>query len=381
VFLCLVLAALAISRRRWTGRSTVVAVSLLGLAAAQVGVLRLFPTSGTYPFHWEDLAAVLGVCTVGALLARRAERGEPIFAFFVVWGLGSIAAFLVPSAIGDNWTRLREFVFPLMLLTASLARFRPRKLAIFALSGALAYNLVPYLMLIPYRLDSRPEHARFWAPALSYVQDHEGPNYRLEVVPTAAHWESYWVPRAGVPIARGWYRQIDIADNPVLYRDRLGPAGYRRWLRSVGVKYVLLPTTKLDPVASPREARLLETEAAGLTPVFHSATGTVYELPGAQPLLTGPGRAHLTTLSSASVAGSVSATGRYTLRVHFNSHWTLHAVATCAQLGPNGMTTLVVSRPGTFELTNSDGVGSILSALLPKGPKLCTSRGTRRGGS
>ena len=374
VFLCLVLGALAVSGRRWNRRASVVAAALLAIAGAELAVLRLFPTPGTYPFHWEDLVGVLGVCTVGSLLARRADRGQPILAFFVVWGIGSIVSFLVPSAIGDNWTRLREFVFPLMLLTASLAGFRPRRLAIFALSGALAYNLVPYLMLIPYRLDSRPERSAFWAPALSYVRSHEGANYRVEVVPTAAHWESYWVPRAGVPLARGWYRQLDIADNSVFYKGTLTGARYRHWLRSVGVKYVLLPTTRLDPVSAPAEARLLQSGGAGLSRVFSSPTGTVYELPRASPLLTGPGRALLTTLNNVEVAGTVAVPGRYVLRIHYNPHWEFRAAGACVQAGPNRMTTLVVSRPGSFALAGSDGVSSFLRSLLPDGKRLCSTR-------
>jgi hypothetical protein len=44
-----------------------------------------------------------------------------------------------------------EFVFPLMVLTAALASFRPRVLVAVALAGALAYNITPYLLPIPYR--------------------------------------------------------------------------------------------------------------------------------------------------------------------------------------------------------------------------------------
>ena len=71
------------------------------------------------------------------LLARRARNGAPILAFFALWAAGSIVVSIVGSPIGDNWTRLDEFVFPLMVLTAVLARFRPRALAVAALAVAL----------------------------------------------------------------------------------------------------------------------------------------------------------------------------------------------------------------------------------------------------
>jgi hypothetical protein len=379
VFLCLILLALALSNRHWTGRATVVALALAVIAAGQLLVMHLFPTPGRYPFYWEDLLAVLGVCAVGALLARHAKRGELITAFFVVWGLGSVIAFLVPTPIGDNWTRLREFVFPLMLLTASLARFRPRRLAIFALAGALGYNLVPYLMLIPYRLDSRPEHAAFWAPALAYVRSHGGPNYRVEVVPTAAHWESYWVPRSGVPLARGWYRQLDIGDNPVFYGKPLTPTAYRGWLRSQGIEFVLLPATRLDPVSAPAEATLLRTGRVGLEPVFRSNTGTVYQLPEATPLLTGPGLARLTALTHTTVAGRVGAAGSYLLRVHYNPHWALRGAGVCLRAAAGGMTELVASAPGGFELTQEPGLNSFLGSLIPDDSRSCSQRSQTPG--
>src|SRR5262249_28203169 len=159
---------------------------------------------------------------------------------------------------------------PLMLLTAFLARFRPRRLVALALCGALAYNVVPYLLLIPYRLDGRPEAARFWTPAIGYLQTHAEPGFRVEVVPTAAHWDSYWLAKNGFAIARGWYRQLDLIDNPVLYRKQLDPGSYQRWLRSVAVEYVLLPSTRLDFVAAPQEARLLRSGRSGLDVVFRS---------------------------------------------------------------------------------------------------------------
>jgi hypothetical protein len=221
VFLCLVLFALLLAERRLTARVAGITAALGLIGAAQLAVLRLFPSPGLYPFSWVDLVAVIAVCTTGAVLASGVDRGHVLKAFFIVWGLGSIVAFAASTPIGDNWTRLREFVFPLMLLTATLARFRPRRLAIFALTGALAYNLVPFLMLVPYRLDRRPEHAVFWAPAVAYIRAHSGPNYRVEVVPTAAHWEAYWIPHGGLPLARGWYRQLDVVDNPLLYRSQI----------------------------------------------------------------------------------------------------------------------------------------------------------------
>ena len=347
-FLVLILFAVLVARRGLAPRTLILGAALVALAGFELVVLKLFPSPGVYPFDPVDLAAVLGVSVLGALLARRAANGTPIVAFFVLWAIGSVLAYVVPTPVGDNWTRLRAFVFPLMLLTALLAGFRPRLLATVALAGAFAYNLTPYLMLIPYRTDGRPATAAFWQPTVDFLGQ-SGPDYRVEVVPTAAHWEAYWLPRAGYAIARGWYRQLDIADNSSLYGKRLTPGSYGRWLRALGVKYVLLPATRLDPVGGPAEARLLRSGAAGLSVAFRGANGTIYELPDPTPLLTGPAPAEISRLDYSTITGQVAAPGRYLLRERYTPYLRLHG-AGCMRPAPGGMTWLELSSAGAFRL-------------------------------
>jgi hypothetical protein len=159
-----------------------------------------------------------GRCLLRPLGPRQPDR---VLRPLAVWGEPDPAALL----------RL-----PLMLLTALLARFRTRWLASAAVLLAFAYNVVPYVAVIPKRTGARPAEASYWAPALAFLREHASPDYRVEVVPTFEHWEAYWVPRAGFPLARGWYRQLDIAQNPVLYGNTLSPASYRDWLGSLGVR-------------------------------------------------------------------------------------------------------------------------------------------------
>jgi hypothetical protein len=219
---------------------------------------------------------------------------------------------------------------------------------------------VPYLLLIPYRLDARPAHAAFWQPAVSFLHRHSGPNFRVEVVPTAAHWESYWLPASGVALARGWYRQLDIADNPTLYRTRLDASQYRSWLRANGVEYVLLPATSLDADGAAREARVVRSPGSGLVLVYRGPEGSIYRLPHATPLLTGPSPARLMRLGHTTINGTVSAPGRYLLRVHYNPYWKLSAG--CVQGGPAQMTMLDLTRAGPFSLTVPSSADGLLEA-------------------
>jgi hypothetical protein len=350
-FLCLIVASYAVSRRRIAIRHVWFGVGLAVAAGIEVLALVLFPSStGIYPFHWIDFGTVLGVTTLGLLVARRARGAAPLVAFYALWGLGSVVVYLVPSPLGDNWTRLSAFVFPVMLLTASLAGFQPRRLVVFALAAAFAYNLVPYALLVPSRLDNNTQKASFWRPAIRFLREHEQPGFRVEVVPTAEHWEAYWIPKAGFPLARGWYRQLDTADNPALYEKHLRAAPYRHWLRSAAVRYVLLSTSSpLDWDGGPQEARVLRSASSGLRLVFRSPNWTIYELPHATPLLTGPAHPVVTSFGHTAIRGRVFAAGRYLLRAHYSPYLRLHGSG-CVAPGPDRMTILNLTRPGRFAI-------------------------------
>ncbi len=350
-FLCLVVASYAVTQRRFTRRHLWFGAGLAAAAGVEVGALVLFPTNtGVYPFHWIDFVGVLGVTTLGVLVARHARGASTLMAFYILWGLGSVLVYIVPSPLGDNWTRLGAFVFPVMLLTASLAGFRPRRLILLALAGALTYNLVPYFLLIPSRLDSQPQQASFWQPAIGFLQRHAQPGYRVEVVPTAEHWEAYWIPKAGFPLARGGYHQLDVVDNPMLFKKHLTPSAYQGWLRLTSVRYVLLTrTAPLDWAGGPKEARLLRSGNSGLKVVDRTKNWSIYEFPDATPLLTGPAHPVVTSFGHTVIRGHVFAAGSYLLRARYTPYWRLKG-AGCVARGPDKMTLLELTQPESFAL-------------------------------
>ena len=191
----------------------------------------------------------------------------------------------------------------------------------------------------------------FWRPALGFLRAHAQPGYRVEVVPTAEHWEAYWIPKSGFPLARGWYRQLDVADNPALYANHLDASAYRRWLRSDAVRYVLLSTTApLDWDGGPQEARVVRSPGSGLKLVFRSRNWTIYELPHPTPLLTGPAKPVVTFFGHTAIRGQVFAAGRYLLRAHYSPYLRLQGGGCVAQ-GPGEMTLLELSRPERFALS------------------------------
>src|SRR5207247_4694152 len=131
----------------------------------------------------------------------------------------------------------------------------------------------------------------------SFLDGHLSPSYRVEVVDTLEHWPAVYFPEASVPIVRGWYRQNDFPANELLYDEQLGPRAYQRWLRSLGVKYVVLSEAPPD-YSSRAEARLLRSRASGLRPVLYSPRLTVYELPHATAVVTGPAAAKVSAMDA-----------------------------------------------------------------------------------
>jgi hypothetical protein len=351
-FLAVALVAVMATRRWATTRVAPVAAGLVALVGVQAAVIALFPSEGRYPFSTLSLAALLGVTSLGAALAFRSERGRVLGAFFVAWAVVGLVAFTVPSPFGDNLTRLRGVVFSLVLLAAALARFRPRWLAGAALAFAFVYNLGPDVSALPKRVaDARTAEAGFWAPAVSFLRANATADHRVEVVPTFGHWEAYWIPRAGFPLARGWYRQLDIVANPELYRSPLEPAAYRSWLHRMAVRYVLLPDARLGPMGAEREAELLR---SGRAPVVERARlrgWTVYEVPRPTPLLTGPVRARIETIDHERIVANVSRAGTYHLRVRHTPYWSVTAGAACIERREDETTAVTVREPGRVVLT------------------------------
>jgi hypothetical protein len=349
LFLCLVLVAAFLARP--TRRGLVVGAALVVLGGVQLAALELFPHEAHYPFFWAgELGIVLATCLVGGALALRAPQGGVLALLFALWGLAGVVAFLVASPLGENVTRLRGFAFPLMLLAAALVRFRPLWLAVPAVAGGLAYTLVPYVAVISHKTDARPAEESFWQPALSFLVARSEPGHRVEVVPTGDHWEAYWLPRAGFPLARGWYRQLDIAQNPLFYEEPLDPGEYRRWLRDQAVRYVLLPDTQLGRIGEEREADLLRSGRSGLREVFAAGRWRIWEVPDATPLLTGPGAAEIEAFEHERIAGRVGAPGVYRLRVRFTPYLRPLEGDLCLVEAPNGSTLLRARAAGRFVL-------------------------------
>ena len=113
---------------------------------------------------------------------------------------------------------------------------------------------------------------------------------RVEVPPTLEHWEAAFVAPY-VSLARGWERQLDIANNDLFYvTGALTPASYQAWLDANGVTWVALPNAPLD-YAAQAEARLLSSgEVPGLQLVWVTPQWQLWHVNGSPGLVSGPAR-------------------------------------------------------------------------------------------
>jgi hypothetical protein len=318
----LALGALAWGLGTWPTRPRAAVAMLAGAATPLLLINLLFPTSGSFPFPIADLGWVLGLCAAGLVVIPRNERVLRLGA--ALYGLASIVTFLVPSPLGDNIARLAG-CFGVPLLACVLWPHRRVLLVLLGVPLTL-WQSIPAWGAIATAGRDASTHAAYFAPLLDYLEAHDTPAGRVEVVPTRQHWEAA-VVAPQIPLARGWERQLDIANNPLFYSDAPLTAGaYHDWLVSNGVRWVALPDVPLDyPAAA--EAQLVTSDPAGLVPAWHSAHWRVWAVAGSTGITDGP--AHDVALKADTVQLIADGLGPITVRVRDTPHWQVTAGHAC----------------------------------------------------
>jgi hypothetical protein len=362
-------AGVALGRR--IDRRTLIAAgaSVLGVFALYAAVKRAFPDGGFYPFPAGALLAALVFCVAGAALVWRVTPARGLRLIFVVYALACVAAFLFPSPLGANVTRLRFAAIPIALLLFALRSWRPRKLVVAGVALAAVWNIQPVVANVEGSTADASTEATYWAPAIRYLKHHLGASYRVEVVDTVGHWGATYLPRAGIPITRGWFRQYDFPQNEVLY-GTLGPAAYRHWLRDLGVRYVVRTDAPPDYSAVAEET-LLKSGRAGLEPVLRTPTLTIYAVPSPHELVTGPGRARVLDLERQRVRLRVDRPGTYRVALRSSAYW--HARDACLSTGPDGMLRVSARRAGIVDLAFHVDASGVLAALDGNDAPQCTT--------
>jgi hypothetical protein len=345
LFLVVIVVSAALARRPSLRGAVGPAAILIALGLVELLLRRLFPDPGRYPFPLASLAALAVFCGMGFALTVRVRRARLLCGFFVVYLVVASVAFVLPSQVGENIVRLRFAAVPIALLTLALRRWRPLLVGVIALALATSWNISPLAAFVAGGGDPT-SRATFWQPAIRYLQTHGVEGYRAEVVDTTGHWGAVYLPDAGIPVARGWFRQDDYPLNTILY-GQLGASRYLAWLHRLAVRYVVLPEGPLDYSAR-REARLVRSGRGGLRLVWHGPGGTIYAVPQPRALVSGPSPAKLIELGPTELRALVTRPGRYDIALRPSPYW--RTSRGCLTTGSNGLLRLTVDRPGPVRL-------------------------------
>jgi hypothetical protein len=348
----------------WRRRRLLVAAAGVCAIAALVWLQqRAFGRAGgQYPASPSEAITIALWCAAGLALAWRVAGQRLMLAVVAVYAALGAVALAVPSPLGGNWVRLVLFMgVPLLLVPMAARRFRPLALALPVLAIALAWQTAYVVGVVRESAASRSSEEAFWRPVQGFLARHADPGYRVEAVATTGRWEAYYLPRHGVAIARGWFRQDDWPQNATLYDEPLTPASYRRWLRDLGVRYVVLPDDHRD--ASARAEALLVHRRSVLPAVARLPGWTVYELPHATPIATPADGIRVTALDEDAVTLRVARPGTYRLRLTYTPYWRVDGPACVEPRAPWG-TTLRAAAPATVVLRVDVTPGRVLDALV-----------------
>ena len=358
LLLLIVLTAVLARSRNFLGRAS---LPVLATALVAGALWRLFPGNGRFPFSSTDLVVVLLFCGVGIVFTCRVERARLLFYLFAVYAGLCVVCYLVPSEVGANIVRLRFVAFPLAGLTFSLRRWRPLLPALTTLALAGAWNVTPLAYSYARGTTDPSSQPAYWEPAIGFLRRHANPSYRVEAVATSSHWEADYLPAAGIPLVRGWFRQDDFPQNALLYRRTLGLDAYLRWLRRMAVRYVVLTRAPAD-YSSQSEARLLRSGRSRLKVVFRSTNATVFAVPSPEPILTGSGHPRVLAFRDSNIVIDLPHPGKYALALRYTPYWS--APGACISPSRDGMINLHARRGGVFQLTFAITASDALEALV-----------------
>lgn len=329
-----------------------------------------FPESGQFPFAFSSYVAIPLWCG-GALLLTRdlAVEERQLRRVLIAYVLAATVLVLAPNPMGGNAVRLGA-LFGGPVLAAVMLAHRPRLsrasmlLLSLALAGGLYWQVTASVNQIARSVGDPSTASTYFTPVATWLRGHEGTAARIEVPPTANHWESaYLAP--GFELARGWLRQLDTTRDDVFYDgdDALTDRAYRAWLHANAIRYVALPDAPLD-YSSVAERRLILGNPPYLKPRWSDAHWRVYEVRDPAPLVQplGAGAAHIRSVGHSGFALDVTRPGEFLVRVAFTPYWSIERGNGC--LVRHGEWTLArASHPGIFRVAADFSLGRAWNAV------------------
>jgi hypothetical protein len=369
-FLGGVLLAGAAERGRRPNRLALVA-GALSLVLVLVPNLA-FPEAGHFPFVFSSYVAIPLWCA-GALVLTQGVREEEraLRRVLVAYVLAATVIWLAPNAMGGNAVRLGA-LFGGPVLAAVLLSRRPRPtvprwfftpLLVLAIVASLYWQLTASVAQIARSVGDPSTKAAYFHPVARWLRTHGADGMRIEVPPTANHWESAYLATK-FELARGWLRQLDTTRDDLFYDEKkLTADSYGAWLRANAISYVALPDAPLD-YSSVAERRLILGEPSYLEPRFSSEHWRIYEVRDPKPLVAPLGAAVAETLwfGRQGFALDVKRPGEFLVRVSFTPYWSIARGRGCI-LHRGDWTVARANRPGVFRVAADFSVGRAWNAV------------------
>jgi hypothetical protein len=100
--------------------------------------------------------------------------------------------------------------------------------------------------------------------------------------------------------------------------------------------------------------------------VFASKYVTIYRVPAARPMITGPGHPKLTALTESGIDAVLPRGGTYRVAVRWSPYW--HASLGCLSRGRDGMLRLTTLKPHFVRLTFAVSAVRALDELAGRQP-------------
>jgi hypothetical protein len=343
----------------------------LGVAAVALSLTlipnALFPEPSRFPFAFSSFIAIPVWCGAALYVTRALAATERQLRWVIAaYLLASVALWLLPNPVGGNAVRLGALFGGPVLAAVVLAR-RPRVspwLLGLVLLGGLYWQLTASVSQIARSVGDPSTAQAYFQPAAAWLRDHGGAGARIEVPPTANHWESaYLAP--GFELARGWLRQLDTTRDDVFYDDdaRLSDRSYSAWLRDNAIRFVALPDAPLD-YSSAAERRLILGAPAYLSLRWRSPHWRIYAVRDPKPLVAALGVAAGRTLwvGRQGFGLDVTRPGEFLVRVNFTPYWTISRGAGCiVRRGP--WTQVRAAHPGILRVSADFSLGRAWSAV------------------
>jgi hypothetical protein len=380
------LAADLLTRPAMRRRLAIFAAALAPFALVRLGMMVAFSQPSVEIDLLLSQAKFVAIGLGGALLVRQSadpDRRSKSVVFLVAAAACGLAWLVPHNPVGDDMGRF-YMLFAIPVLLAVRRLWTPLRAAALL---ACALLVLPLSMAGAVATSTGPSFAAwqaFFAPGLRLASRFYNPNYRFEVLPLAKHWEAYFFPLAGYPLAQGWYRQSDAIHNSALRAGGSASAvQYAAWLRSVGVQYILAPHAALDPSAT-SEPRLLATSSQFVR-VANADRWAIYRvtdprpivvpLAGAAPRSVYVGRhtrrraprspaADVIRYGRAELTLRVVRAGNYLAKISWSPYWTLARGAGSLSQAPGDWVHLYAAGTGVYELRFTVTADQIIDQLL-----------------